>query len=874
MKRDWYLLKSEEVIKALDTSKKGLSSDEALKRLLKYGKNELPKKKQKTFMGVLLSQFKSPIVYILFIAMLLSLVVGEYTDALFIFVVVIADALLGAVQEYRSNKNAEHLSSLIKMEATIIRDGKLRVVDSSELVIGDIVVLESGDKVSADLRLIETQNLSIDESILTGESIPREKKSGIINENTIINDRFNTAFVGTNVMRGRGKGVVIATGADTEIGKIAKEVLESDESESPLQVRMNKFTRQIGLILAILALVVSFILYYKNYATRDVFFLVVALSVSAIPEGLPVVITLALSISSNKMAKKNVIVKKLNAVEALGSATVIATDKTGTLTLNEQTVKKIILASGEEYDVTGIGYNDKGEIVGKYKSKLKTIIKEGVLNNEASLVKVKGKWVSLGDSMDIALLSLGYKYKLKNKESVIGRIPYESEAAYSCVFYEESGNVYVSAKGSVEKILKLCKNAPKKEIRKKNNYLASSGYRVLAFASGEVKRFKKKELYSEKDLPKLEFLGLIAFVDPIRDDAIEAVKTCELAGIKVVMITGDHPLTAYSIGKELGICTSENEVVIGEELDKYRLEGDSEFDKFIKDKKIFARVSPVQKLEIVSSFKRMGEFIAVTGDGVNDAPALKAANVSVAMGSGTDVAKETGSLIITDDKFSSIVKGVKEGRCAYSNVRKVIHMLLSCGVCEVVFYLFAILLNYSTPLTAVQLLWLNLVTDGLQDVALAAEKGEKDLMKDKPRKTSEGIFDRLLVNEIVLNGLVMGICVFGLWVYLNDVKHLDITTARTYTLILMVFIQNVHCFNCRSEKLSIFKKPLRENKYLLFGILGVLLLQIVVMNVPVLANILGITTVSLKDAVILIALTIPIIVSSELLKYFERERRV
>ena len=848
--KDWHLIKTSDVLEELNTSKEGLSSKEASKRLKKYGKNELPKKKQKGFIRIFFSQFASPIVYILLIAMILSFIVNEITDGIFILIVVVSDAILGAYEEYRSDKASENLTKLIKVEATIIRDGKIKVIPSTEVVIGDIVLLESGTRVPADIRLIETQNLSIDESLLTGESIPRDKNSKVLEKDTILNDRFNMAYVGTSVMRGRAKGVVVSTGINTEIGKIAKEVLEKEETPTPLQIRMEKFTKQLGMIIALLALVISFILYFKNYTTREIFFLVVALSVSAIPEGLPMVITLSLSISSNKMAKRNVLVKKLNAVEALGSATVIATDKTGTLTLNEQTVKKIILPSGES------------------------------LNNEASLTKVKGKWISLGDSMEIALHALCYKHNLKIEDEVLGRIPYESEAGYSSCFYKNS-KTYVSVKGSLETVLDFSTSMKvngrkaklnKEIIRKQNEELARNGYRVLAFASGEVKDFKEKEKYTEKDLPSLTFIGLIAFVDPVREDAKDAVIKCKNAGIKVVMITGDHPLTAYSVAKDLKIATSEEEVVTGTDLDRIRLKGDREFDRFIKDKTVFARVTPIQKLEIVESFKRMDEFIAVTGDGVNDSPALKAANVSIAMGSGTDVAKETGSLIIVDDKFSSIVGGVEEGRISYSNVRKVVHMLLSCGVCEVMFFVLAIVFDFPAPLTAVQLLWLNLVTDGLQDVALSFEEGEKDIMKKHPRKPTEGLFDRLLINEIVLNGLFMGITVFLVWTYLLKALHLDLVQARTCILILMVFMQNIHCFNCRSEKLPIFKKPLKENKYLLFGVLAVLALQVFAVENEVISSFLGLTTIPYKDILTLFLLALPIIVISELIKYFERKR--
>ncbi len=882
MKEEWYRKKINDIYEELKTKEKGLTEKEAELRLKKNGKNILPKSKKKTILSVFLHEINNPIVYILTISLIFSLIVGEIIDGIFILIVVLLDGILGTIQEWKANNNAESLKKLIKIETRVIRDGRIKQIESENLVIGDIIILESGSKVPADIRLIKTQNLIIDESLLTGESIGREKNSGIFKEKTILNDRTNMAYLSTSVTRGRALGVVVATGSETEIGKLASSVLDKKETPTPLQTRMNKFTRQLGLLIGILGIIISSILYFKGYTGREIFFLVVALSVSAIPEGLPVVLTLVLSIASNKMAKKNVLVKKLNAVEALGSVGIIASDKTGTLTLNEQTVKKIILPDHKTYEITGVGYNKDGKITSKNNSSLKhieDIIKEGIYNNEAHLEKINNEWVSHGDSMDIALLALGYKYNLdikKYKNKIINRIPYESDEGYSAAFYEEK-ETKVAVKGTLEKILNFSKTMiingkeepiDRKIIRKQNEDLAREGYRVLAFASGTV---KEKENYTQKDIKKLTFLGLVAFIDPIRNESKIAIEKCKKAGIKTIMITGDHPLTALRVAKELNIAKHEIEVVTGLDLENELIKGEEEFDKFIKTKKVFARVTPTQKLKIVESYKRQGEFIAVTGDGVNDAPALKAANVGVAMGSGTDVAKETGTLIITDDNFKSIVNGVEEGRNAYDNIRKVTYMLLSCALCEVIFFILSILLNYEIPLTAIQLLWLNLVTDGIQDVALAFESGDKNVMEKKPRKTTDGLFDKLLIKEITLLGITMGIIVFLLWVYLIDIKKLDIMTARSYTLLLMVFIQNLHCFNCRSELISIFKKPLKENKVLLYSILVVLIIQLFVVENSFISNILDTTTLPLTDVISLFILALPITIVSEIFKYHERK---
>lgn len=877
--KEYYQTNKENLFKIFKTSKKGLTEKEATKRLTSFGKNILPKKKKTTFLKVFISEFKNPIVYILFITMILSFITKEYIDGIFILFVVLLDAILGSIQEYRSNKNAEALSKLIKIDALVIRDNQEKSISSEYLVPGDIVLLESGSKVPADLRLIETSNLSIDESTLTGESVPCEKNSNIIKDKTPLSSRSNMAYLGSSVMRGRAKGLVVKTGMTTEIGMLANEVLEKEDTLTPLQIRMNKFTKTLGKLTAILALIITLILYFKGYTTKEIFFLVVALSVSAIPEGLPMVITLCLSISSNKMAKKNVLVKKLNSVEALGSATVIASDKTGTLTLNEQTVKKIVLPNNKQYNVTGNGYNNNGLIEPIDNANLKDInkiIKEGVYNNEANLSLINNEWVSFGDTMEIALLSLGYKYKLDMtniKKNIISRIPYESEAGYSLVYYKENDEINVSVKGSLEKVLTLCKKTTKKDIiRKQNEELARSGYRVLAFASAKVKNYNKNENQNEKTIPPLTFIGLIAFLDPIREDAYLAIKKCKEAGIKTVMITGDHPLTAYNVAHQLGIATSEMEVASSLEIEEELKKGQKSFDLYIKTKTVFSRVTPLEKLEIVEAYKRLGEFIAVTGDGVNDTPALKSANVGIAMGSGTDVAKETAPLIITDDKFSSIINGVEEGRCAYDNIRKVTYMLLSCGVSEVIFYILSILLNYPIPLTAIQLLWLNLVTDGIQDIALSFEEKENDLLKRKPRNPNENLFDRLLRNEIFLMGLIMGIIIFGVWIYLIDIMKYNITTARSYILLLMVFIQNLHCFNCRSEIHSIITKPIKDNKKLIYAIIAVLFIQFIVVENSFLSHILETEPIPILHVFYLFLLATPIILVSEILKYFERQK--
>lgn len=883
-KSTWYQLDKEELEKQLDTNKNGLTTKEANFRISKYGKNELPKAKEKKLGIVFLSQFLNPLVFILIITGIISLLAQEYIDAIFILFVILSDAILGTFQEWKAEKNAASLQNMIEIKSKVLRNGKLVEIDSDNLVPGDIIHLESGDKISADVRFTHIANLTVDEAFLTGESIATTKQTEALSSQVILAEQVNMGFAGSTVLSGRGTGIVVATGTNTELGKIAHTVNNKNETKTPLVIRMEKFTTQISILIIMIALVLTFILYMKGTAPREIFFTVVALSISAIPEGLPVSLTIALSIAANKMAKRNVIVRKLNAVEGLGSCTVIATDKTGTLTLNEQTAKIILLPSGKTHTISGEGYNGNGRIL-NVNEEVKELITMGMLNNEAYLYHEQHEWNYQGDSIDVALLSLGYKAGItpfiKDELAIVGEIPYESEKKYSAVFFFNQKQIDITMKGSVETVLEFCKNMnvegkfkkiDKEKILSQNEELASHGYRVIAFAKGTKKNFIEKENYNEQDIPSLTFLGLIGFIDPIRSEVPKAINDCRKAGIKVIMITGDHPLTAKAIGKDLGLIKYPEELTTGEELQHYIDQGEIEFDNFVKHISIFSRVTPNQKLAIVESLKRQGEYVAVTGDGVNDAPAMKSANIGIAMGSGTDVAKETGSLIITDDNFTSIVAGIEEGRYAYNNIRKVIYMLLSCGISEILFFTLALIGNMPIPLLAIQLLWLNLVTDGIQDVALAFEKGDKEVMNHPPRKTTEAIFNSTMVEEILISGIVIGITVFVFWLYLMKGIEMDIVSARSYILLLMVFMQNIHVFNCRSEITSAFKIPVKNNPFIVIGIISTLLLQLIVTETPILSNILKTKPLDFYHISLALLLSLPLLIIMELFKSIKRKK--
>lgn len=868
-----YNLSKEELFSEFKSSMKGLTLKQVESNIKRYGMNQIPKKKKDSIFKIAFGEITQPITLLLIVAIIFSFLIGEVIDAIAIFLIVLVDLIIGVVEENKANTTAEALSQLVKVYSKVIRDGEEAIIESIYLVPGDIVILESGDKVPADIRILDCYNLTVDESTLTGESLSVVKNNNKINKEVAIHDRKNMLFASTSVVTGRCVGIVTNTGLDTEIGKIADKINNTKEEKSPLTIRVEKFSKQISLLVVVIAFIITILLISKGVAYNEIFLSVIALSVSAMPEGLPLALTMALTIASNKMSKKGVIAKKLYSIESLGSCTVIASDKTGTLTVNEQTAKKILLPDNSEYLISGVGYDVKGTVVGENINLAKKIAKLGVLNNEAK--KIDGKYV--GDSIDIAFQVLGEKLKVSTKsDDIITIIPYESQNKYSAVFYKENGKTYCTVKGSIEKVLSFCNKSSasrvlnKEKINAQNENLASEGYRVIALAYGEV---EEKETYTEKDIEKLSFEGMVAFIDPIRKEVIKSIKECSNAGIKVLMITGDHPLTACSIAKELKLVNSIDEVATDVDVSKNLSLGEKAFDEFVKSKKVFSRVTPLQKLEIVESLKRQGEFVAVTGDGVNDAPALRSANIGVAMGSGTDVAKETAKMIVIDDNFTSIVKSIKEGRVAYSNIRKITYFLVSCGLAEILFFLLAILLDMPTPLVAIQLLWLNIVTDGIQDLSLSFEQAEKDIMKEKPRDPKESLFDKELLKEILVSGLYIGLLVFALFYFLVRVKGVEISLARGYVMALMVFIQNTHVFNCRSEKHSAFSNKVKFNKIVFIGVIGSILLEMLIMEVPILSDLLKTHSIPFSHLIYLMLMSFTVVLVMEIYKKIKYSRK-
>ena len=880
---------AEEILAGLQSSPSGLSHAEATARLQHYGHNALPVAEPPGIIRVCLHQFASPLIYVLVAAALVSLVIREWSDAGFICAVLLLNAIIGTAQEYSAQRAAMALQQLVTTCSRVLREGDTYERDAEELVPGDIVLLESGERIPADIRLLASHDLEVDESLLTGESAAVFKRADKqLPEDSPLGDRVNMAFAGTLVSRGRGRGVVTATALDTELGHIASAVLGKPLTKAPLLVRMERFTNRVAILVGLAALLMAAIAMARGMPLDEIFLLAVALAVSAIPEGLPVALTVALAISMRRMARRHVIVRRLLAVEALGSCTVIATDKTGTLTVNQLTARKIVFAGHEPWEVTGNSLEPTGSILTsrgtpqpEEEALLCRLCQAAVLANEGMLAHRDHGWTRQGDAVDVALLAMAHKVGVTQVESVtampeIASIPFESERLFSASLNKNDEVQQASVKGALEQLLPMCSTMAtpagpvaldRSMVERQAQQLAVQGYRVLALAAGSIE-LGPQEVFSEEHLGDLTFIGLVGLIDPLRPESKAAVAGCRAAGIRVAMLTGDHPATAFAIASELELVTSPAEVVTGPEL-KQATDASS-MDRLTDGARVFARVEPQQKLEIVQSLQRNGHFVAVSGDGANDAPALRAAQVGVAMGiSGTDVARETADLILTDDNFASIVAGVEEGRIAYANVRKVIFLLVSTGAAELVLFTLALLAGLPLPLLAVQLLWLNLVTNGIQDVALAFEPGEGNELRCPPRPPQESIFNRLMIERVILSALVIGSVAFLLFQSLLE-RGFSLDEARNGTLMLMVLFENIHVFNSRSESLSLFRHNPLRNPLLVFGTLAAQLIHIGAMYTPWISEVLDIQPITPQHWMELLGMALTVLVAMELHKTIRR----
>lgn len=894
----FYKKKEEEVLEALKTDgSKGLSSAAARERLEEYGANELAEGKKKTLGAKLLDQFKDVLVLILIAASVISFFVGEGVDALVIIAIVILNAALGLYQESRAEEAVLALRKMASPTAKVLRDGVYLELPSRELVPGDVVELETGDIVPADMRLTESVNLKIDESSFTGESVAAEKDArAVYDRDTALADRANMAYSSSIVTYGHGRGIVTATGEETEIGKIATTISSYEEEATPLQRKLAVLGRNLGFLVLIVCAVVFIAGYLHGNHFLEMFMTSVALAVAAVPEGLPAIVTIVLSLGMRRMATRNAIVKKLLAVETLGTTTFIASDKTGTLTKNEMTVKKIYV-DDTEVDVTGTGYELEGDLmVGEEVlsddklTSLYTMLVAATLCNDAKLVPKDGRMTVFGDPTEGALLTVAGKKGLTAKELAeayprIEEIPFDSDRKLMSTFHTNfiEGKIVQFVKGAPDEVLKRSttiltnrQNLPLDEARKQaitdeNTRLARGALRVLAFAFRVIDAVPKHPK-TEIDEQNLIFLGLMGMIDPPREEVVDAIALCRKAGIVPMMITGDYLDTAIAIGKDLGMITDESEAVMGSELDKYT---DEELVEHVPTKKIFARVSPEHKVRIVTALRTRGEIVAMTGDGVNDAPAIKKADIGISMGiTGTDVAKNTADVILTDDNFATIVHAVEEGRVIYANIKKFVKFLLSCNIGEVLIVLVAILADWDVPFLPIQLLWLNLVTDSFPALALGVEPGAEDIMNVPPRRPDEPILDGHTITGIAVQSLTIAAATLvsyriGMHLYSG---HLE--GARTIALVTLILAELLRSYSIRSDHFTLVELGVFTNKALNYGVGFSFLVTLLVLYVPAFAKIFRFVTLGLTDWLIILPLAFLPLVAGEVYKSLRNRRRI
>lgn len=885
MEKNWYNQSPDQVLKNLSTTKeRGLTEAEAKKRLEEYGENALEAEKKKSFGEKLKEQFFDPMIIILIAAALVSIFVGEGLDAGIIIAIVIVNAFLSIYQEGKAEEAIAALQKMSSPKAKVIRDGDREEVDSNKLVPGDIIVLETGDIVPADLRLIESSNLKIDESSLTGESVAVEKHFDQVYDGKMeIGDRENLAYSSTIVTYGRGMGVVIETGHKTEIGKIATSIATVGDEQTPLQRKLAKLSKTLGiLVIVICAVVMGVGLLYKH-DPLDMFMTAISLAVAAVPEGLPAIVTIVLSIGMGKMAEKNAIVKKLLAVETLGTTTVICSDKTGTLTQNEMTVVKVF-TDGQVYHVSGTGYSPEGDVTKKDEivtieedENLKILSSIAALTNDAKL-KVKGGDASItGDPTEGALLTFAEKAgngldNLYKNFDRLEEIPFDSDRKMMTTFHDKIFDGIASfTKGAPDVVLERCEKVLidgkevdldeklRKEILEKNSEFARSALRCLGYAYRKHSDMPS-EITSDAIEKDMVFVGLTGMIDPSRPEAKEAIKECKSAGIRPIMITGDYLETGLAIAKDLGIATSDDQAIMGRELNEM---SEAELRESVKEKSVYTRVSPENKVQIVTALKQNGHITAMTGDGVNDAPAIKKADIGIAMGiTGTDVAKNTAEVILTDDNFATIVNAVEEGRIIYSNIKKFVAYLLSCNLGEVLIVLISILMNLPVPLIPIQLLWLNLVTDSFPALALGVERGEVDIMDEPPRDPDEPILDTEIKITVAIQSIA--ITVATLLAYFIGLKwyglESGINHARTMAFSALIICELLRAYTARSIDKTVFEIGVFTNKKLVMATVFSFLLMLLVIYVPVLNDAFGLMDLGPREiAVVLGSALIPLV---------------
>ena len=900
-KNNWFNKKVEDVEKELNTDlEKGLTTEEVQKRKEKYGFNELKAKKKKSLLQKFLEQFKDFSIIVLIIAAIVSGVVGiaegeGITDTIIILIVVIVNAIIGVTQEAKAEKSLEALQKLTDHASKVIRNGEITVIPAKELVPGDIVVLDTGDYIPADLRIIEAVNLKSQEASLTGESVPVEKNTEVIKEAEVgIGDRLNMLFSSSLVTYGRGKGIVVETGMTTEVGKIADMLDSTQEQTTPLQDKLNKLGKTLGIAALAICVFIFVVGLIQGKEPIHMFMTAVSLAVAAIPEGLVAVSTIVLAIGVQKMVKKNAIVKRLPAVETLGSATVICSDKTGTLTQNKMTVEKIFWNNATR-EASNIA---EDEIDGE----LRRLVYANMLCNDT---KISKDGTLTGDPTETALVDMAFKLNfdpsIYEQMPRVEEIPFDSDRKLMTTVNKVGDKYIVYTKGGIDELLKRCTSYELggeiyeelenyiNKIREENEHMAKEALRVLGCAYKEIDHAPSKEEMQSME-NDLIFIGMVGMIDPAREEAKKAVERCKTAGIKTVMITGDHKITATAIAKKLGILEKEDEAITGLELEQM---SDEELEKNVRKYSVYARVSPEHKVRIVKAWQKNGEIVAMTGDGVNDSPALKTADIGCAMGIvGTDVAKEAADVILTDDNFATIVSAVEEGRRIYDNILKVIQFLLSSNVGEIVVLFLATL---CTPLFAkwfgitdithleillpIHILWINLVTDSLPALALAFDPANADIMRRKPAKPNQGVFTKGMTWRVIYQGVMIGLLtlaafMIGLATTNTPIDGLTldeskIEVGQTMAFVTLALSELVHVFNIRDNKKSIFKTKVFNNTKLIWAILASAALMIVILAVPALRTIFSIPVLPTQNILELVGLILAPLVIVEIFKLFK-----
>lgn len=830
--KEWHSISSSDTLNALGAKETGLTADEAAKRLEKFGKNELATEEKSSLLSILASQFANVLIIVLIVSATISLILGKQVESISIFVIVVLAAILGTLQEYQAGKALEALRKMASPSATVLRNGQTIEVPSSELVPGDIAIITYGNKVPADIRLIESNNLQVEEAALTGESLPVEKFTQAIEGDSIpLGDRKNLLFMGTSVSNGRGKGVVVGTGANTEFGKIATMLQNTKTEQTPLQKNLDKLGSNIGIIAIVIALVLSAFSYFINGGTiLDAFIWAVALAVAIIPEALPAVVTIGLALGVQRMVKRRALIRKLPAVETLGAVNVVCTDKTGTLTKDEMTIRKVY-ADATTFDVDGSGYSPEGNIIlnghkvkhGAANPCLIKVLTYGVLCSDAELKLTDEGWDILGDPTEGAIVTTAQKAKIdteaiKKENPRVDEIPFTSDKKYMATAHSTSGGRMVVLKGAFEVVMGKCSMVEASngaqplttEVESSINStvagFAANALRVIAIA---YKMIDEQEQLTDDALTNMILAGFVAMIDPPREEVKPAIATCKKAGIRTIMITGDHKATAFAIAKELKIAHDESQVFSGSDVEKM---SQSELDIAVNKASVFARIAPEHKLRIVESLMKQGNIAAMTGDGVNDAPALKKANIGVAMGiTGTDVSKEAADMILTDDNFVTIVAAVEEGRTIFENIKKFLIFLLSGNAGTVFAIMLAFVFGLALPLTPVQILFINFIMDGLIAIAISLEPSEGGIMHRKPRTVSEGIITRMGLLRIMSLGMAIALVTFAVYYASVNIFELQPLQAQTLFFLTLIFARLFNSLNNRSLNTSAFKSRLLGN---------------------------------------------------------------